>query len=818
MEKKYDHLSAQQKLQKQWEEEKTYSAANNPGELYSIDTPPPTVSGSLHIGHIFSYTQTDISARYNRMSGYSVFYPFGFDDNGLPTERYVEKKLKVRPQEVGRSAFIKLCLEQTKEARQEFKDLWQKIGLSVDWDYWYSTISKETRRLSQMSFIQLYKDGFIYRKDEPAIYCTTCRTTVAQAELDDCQLESFFNNVIFKDEDGNDLIIGTTRPELLYSTSALLYHPSDKRYQHLQHKKAFVPIYSTEIPIYQDEQVDPEKGTGLVMVSTFGDQTDIGWFKKYKLPLRLSIGTDGKWKPETEILAGLKAQDARKKIIEALKEKGLLASQKPITHAVNVHERCKKEIEYIALTQWFVNILEHKQTFIELANKIKWYPTFMKARYINWVENVKWDWCISRQRFYGIPFPVWFCTKCNEILLPDVKDLPIDPQETAYPGKSCPSCKSADIVPDKDVMDTWNTSSLTPYICYNLFSPQKDPFTHEALSFIPMGMRPQAHDIIRTWAFDTIIKVWMHNKTIPWHQIVISGHVLSEDKEKLSKSKGNNPLAPENLLKHYAADAIRYWTASGSLGHDITFSQTKLKDGQRLITKLWNAFRFAEPHLADFKAQPPKNFGVVNEWALDRITTLFLKYNNYFSDHEFGLALDHVESFFWADFCDNYLELIKNQLFNPDQYEADQIEATKWTLYHLGLRILQLYAPYLPYVTETIYQQFYAQKISIPSLHQTKFDAVQISYNFEKARNLMATINEIVGQVRKLKTSKQLSLKTPLNTLVICGSKDLAKKLAPHEQLIKGITQAHTITYDAKKQEPALTGDATKWQAIIVLE
>ena len=599
----------------------------------------------------------------------------------------------------------------------------------------------------------------------------------------------------------------------------MLFHPDDKRYQHLKNKKAYVPIYNTEIPIYQDELVAIDKGTGLVMVSTFGDQTDILWYKKHNLPLKLSIGLDGKWIPETGILAGLKLKDARTRIIDELKEQGLLVNQKQISHAVNVHERCNKEIEYTVLTQWFINILDNKETFIKLADKIQWYPSFMKSRYINWVENIKWDWCISRQRFYGIPFPVWHCTECGELLFADIKDLPIDPQETPYPGKTCSKCKSNKIVPDTDVMDTWNTSSLTPYICYTLFEKINDPFTKEALTFLPMGMRPHAHDIIRTWTFYTIVKAWLHNKTIPWNEVVISGHVLTNEKEKISKSRANNPLAPENLLKQYPADAIRYWTASGSLGHDISFTPAQLKIGQRLTTKLWNAFRFAQPHLADFKPDhTPKKLGVVNEWILDTISNTFKRYQSCFEQHEFSLALDTIEKFFWSDFCDNYLELIKNQLFNPEEYETESVYATKWTLYHIGLRILQLYAPYMPYVTETIYQLLYQKQLEVPSIHQTKFGTIQQEYLFESAQSIMPLIIDVVTQVRKLKTEHQLSLKTPLENLTMYGNSNVITPLKQQEQLIKGVTQAHHIDYsektiDSQKLEP----DQDLWNAHIMV-
>jgi len=585
MDKQYNHQIAEQEAQHTWHKEKTYSMANNPGPLYSIDTPPPTVSGNLHIGHIFSYTQTDIIARYARMSGNSVFYPFGFDDNGLPTERYVEKKLDIRAHAMSRSEFIALCLKETHTVEEQFQQLWQRMGLSVDWSHCYSTISESTRKISQESFIRLLEKGFIYRKNEPALYCTTCRTSVAQAELDDIQKSSFFNDVIFKDENGNDLLIATTRPELLPSVNAVLYNPADTRYQHLAGTYATVPLFNHKVPILTDEKALMDKGTGLVMSSTFGDTTDIEWFKKLNLEYRPMIGLDGKMLPAAGILAGLNVAAARTKVIEELQSAGLLVNQKPITHTVNVHERCKKEIEYVMIPQWFLNLIDHKKEFLAIGDRINWFPAHMKHRYVNWVENIGWDWCLSRQRFYGIPFPIWHCKNCNKIIPASIKNLPVDPQETKYAG-ACPQCGSTEIVPDTDVMDTWNTSSLTPYLCYAQFNPNAESvFTDKNVAdFIPMTMRPQAHDIIRTWAFYTIVKAWMHDHDLPWHNIVISGHVLADSKEKLSKSKENAATSPQGLLERYPADAIRYWTASGGLGHDIAFSEPQLKIGRRLIT------------------------------------------------------------------------------------------------------------------------------------------------------------------------------------------------------------------------------------------
>lgn len=821
MDKQYNYQTGQQEAQEKWHQQKTYSMANNSGPLYTIDTPPPTVSGNLHIGHIFSYTQTDILARFARISGYCVFYPFGFDDNGLPTERYVEKKLDISAHKLSRTAFIELCLKETYSVEKEFQALWQRMGLSADWDTCYSTISASTRKISQESFLRLLQKGFVYRKNEPALYCTTCRTSVAQAELDDAEKPSAFNTIIFKDAQGNNLSIGTTRPELLPACVALLYNGNDPRYQHLKGTSARVPLYNFTVPIIADEKVMIEKGTGLVMCCTFGDKTDIEWYKKYKLPYKQAIGLDGKLTSIGGSIAGLSVFHARAKIIQELQEAGLLTEQKPITHAVNVHERCKKEIEFLMLPQWFLNLIDHKKKFIELADRIRWYPTHMKSRYINWVENIGWDWCLSRQRFYGIPFPVWHCTGCGHVIQPSFDQLPLDPQETPYKG-ACPQCAGTTIVADTDVMDTWNTSSLTPYICFNIFKPDNaSAFTDAQLKeFLPMSMRPQAHDIIRTWAFYTIVKVWMHNDDIPWENIVISGHVLADSKEKLSKSKENAFTSPQGLLERYPADVIRYWTASGGLGHDIAFSEAQLKIGQRLITKIWNAFRFIHEHVSNQPQQQPQTpLGLVNEWLLHTATQTFTRCQAYLNNNEFGLALDAIEKFFWHNFCDNYLELIKDQLFNPDSYADFELAATRWTLSHVGLRLLQLYAPYLPHITENLYTILYQQQLKIPSIHQTRYANIQQGYLFEESAQIMESIIELISTVRRLKTEKQLSLKVPLAQLTIsCSDEHLLHKIETHEKLIRGITHAQAVHFKAQtKEASSLEQKDDAWIAQVTL-
>lgn len=820
MEPKYTHATVEQEVRELWEREQVFAYDNTKKPIFSIDTPPPTVSGSIHVGHVLSYTQTDIIARFNRMKGFNVFYPFGYDDNGLATERFVEKKRAVSAFNMGRTEFIKLCLQETALAEHQFKEIWQAVGLSVDWNLSYSTIAPNIRKLSQESFILLYNKGLIYRKNEPALYCTACRTSVAQAELDDKTVDTQFYDIAFSISDGQKLAISTTRPELLAACVALLYHPSDTRYKNLNKQKAIVPLYDHQVSVIADELVDPQKGTGLVMCCTFGDKNDIYWYQTHKLPYREAINKDGKWTTLAGSLVGLKVHEARKKIIHELTELGVLINQRPTSHSVNVHERCKHEIEYVILTQWFLRILDHKKEFLALADQIDWFPTFMKTRYVNWVENLNWDWCLSRQRFYGIPFPAWHCQTCNRPIIAHIDQLPIDPQETAY-DKPCPYCGASTVVADTDIMDTWNTSSITPYICSSLANKNTESIfdNQHTQQFLPMAMRPQAHDIIRTWAFYTIVKTWFHQQTIPWKSIVISGHTLSTKAEKISKSQNNAPTQPENLLKQWSADAIRFWTASATLGTDVTFSENQFKIGQRLVTKLWNACRFISEHTkeVDLKNQPTK-LGIVNEWILHKATFTFELYEKELNKNEFSLALTHLEYFFWHDFCDNYLEIIKDQLFKPELYNPNDIKATRWTLSWMGIRLLQLYAPFVPFVTEKIYQELYRPIFKTASIHRTLLSEIQKTYNFETSMPTMATMLDIIFQVRKLKTEHKLSLGTPLKELVLYTSQPETHLIIEKEQyILKGVCKTEKIRFTEQPTTNNLIIQDTIYTAYIKL-
>lgn len=810
MDKTYHHASSEQQAQALWEQHKIYAFENTSHKkVFSIDTPPPTVSGNLHIGHIFSYTHTDLIARYKRMMGYNVFYPMGFDDNGLPTERFVEKQHKTKAHLHKRSDFIALCLKESAIVEKEFEALWKKIGLSIDWNTVYSTISEPVRKISQYSFIDLYNKGLMEHKEEPALYCTTCRTSVAQAELDSAEFSSTFNTIVFTSEDGKELEVATTRPELLGACVALFFNPDDARYAHLHKNVATTPLFNKKVMCIADEAVDKEKGTGLVMCCTFGDTTDIAWYKKHKLPYIELVGRDGVWTKKDPLLAGLRVHEARKKILELLKDAGALKAQKSIVHAVQVHERCKQEIEYIVLRQWFIKILHNKEHFLAAADNITWTPAFMKARYKDWVKNLAWDWCISRQRFYGIPFPVWHCLDCKAIIVAQPSELPIDPQETNY-KKPCPSCKGTSIAADTDVMDTWATSSLTPYI--NAGWPEQ-----KRNISIPMNMRPQAHDIIRTWAFDTIVKSYYHSNTIPWQNIVISGHVLA-GQEKISKSQDNAKLSPQGLLERFPADAIRYWAAKGRLGTDTAFSEQQLMIGNRLLIKMWNAFRFCKDHIEGYvRTDRTLHLDDLNKWILHRFSEVRANYNRFFEAYDYAHALDEIESFFWNDFCDNYLEMIKDQMFNPGKYEAESAQGTRFALYEIGYGILQLFAPFIPHCTETLYQLLFKKSEHSPCLHATVFEAPRFSYHFEESADLIATVIELLDEVRKLKSDHALSLKTPLAKLTIhCPDKTLAERLEKQKVILAGITQAQKIDLSLEPLEtPVLTQEETLWHAKI---
>jgi len=789
---RYDPKEAEPRLQQFWEKEGVYRFdPKSKQKIFSIDTPPPTVSGKMHLGHAFNYTSFDTIARFKRMNGFSLFYPFGTDDNGLATERLIEKLKSVKSKSMKRKEFVKLCLDTLKEIRPQFVADWKRIGMSCDFSMFYTTINEHCQRISQRSFIELYEKGKEYQKEAPTIWCPECQTAIAQVELKDKNVYATFNDIIFK-VNGKDLIISTTRPELLSSCVAVFYNPKDDRYKKLKGKKAKVPLFGFSVPILEDERADPSKGTGIVMCCTFGDQTDMEWWKEHKLPLRISIDKEGKMNEAAQRYQGLHVKEARKRIIEDLKKEGLLRKQEGITHILNVHERCGCEIEFLVTKQWFIDYLDLKERFIELGKRLRWYPEFMHVRYDNWIKGLKWDWCISRQRFFGVPFPLWYCKKCGEVILADKAKLPVDPLVDKPPVKECPKCKAKELVPEEDVLDTWATSSLTPRLAIELLA--KSPKYKEIeKKLYPMSLRPQGQDIITFWLFNTVVKSWLHYKQLPWKDAMITGYVLDPYGEKMSKSKGNI-VEPQILIGKYCADALRFWACSSRLGEDISLQEKELVAGQKTITKLWNAARFVSMQLKQKPKEKGKiKLGAFDNWLLTKLNELIDLCTDSFESYDASKAKGAIENFFWHVFCDNYLEIVKDRLYNEKRKGR---EAAQYVLYYSLLAILKLLAPIMPYITEELYQLYFKKHEKDKSIHISSWPKAE--KRFDKIGEAGDKAIEIITDVRKVKSQKGKSLKAPV---VLTLEKKDKKMLEPFLEDLKAVASAKEIKYGTFKVE-----------------
>jgi valyl-tRNA synthetase len=772
-----DIKNIEEKWRDFWNKEKIYSF--NPyskAKIYSVDTPPPTVSGRMHIGHAFSYSQQDFIVRYKRMKGYNVFYPFGVDNNGVATERLIEKEEHVRSKDMLREDFIRLCLNYLKRELPLFIQDWKKIGISCDWNMEYSTINEHSRKISQWSFLDLYKKKRVYRKDAPAMWCPECQTGISQVEAQDKEVETMFNDIIFKVE-GKDVVIATTRPELLPACVAVFYHPSDSRYKKFEGKKAKVPLFNFEVPIMEDARVDREKGTGIVMCCTFGDQTDMEWQKAYNLPIKEAIKREGKMTELAGKYQGMTIREARKTITDDLKKHKLLKNQKKIIHIVNVHERCGTEIEFVKSKQWFVKYLDLKREMIKWGRKLNWYPKFMEVRYDNWIKGLQWDWLISRQRHFGIPFPVWYCKKCGEVVVAEEKDLPVDPL-AEKPNKKCKKCGCMDFIAERDVLDTWFTSSMSPIIATKLLDKKNQE------KAFPMSLRPQAHEIISFWLFNTVVKSNMHFNKNPWKDVVISGIVTLKG-EKMSKSKGNI-VNPQDVIKNYGADALRYWAASSRLGEDFDYQEKDVITGKRFITKLLNASKFV---FINLKNRQPKKTHLIDtdRIFLIKLNELIIKCTNAFEKYEYSKAKSETDYFFWNIFCDNYLEIVKNRVYNGTDEEK---ESAFYTLYNLLLTILKLMAPFTPFIIEEIYQKYFRDEEKTKSIHITKWpDKIKI----EKKRGDDERFALLIDIINKVRQKKSLAKKSMNSKIKLAISKKEKEILEGTLDDLKAVTNAVEI-------------------------
>jgi len=771
----YDHRAVEAAARELWESHDIYRYdSGGQGPVFSVDTPPPYVSAAhLHVGHAMSYSQPDFIVRYRRMRGERVFYPIGFDDNGLPTERYVEQAYGVRAVDMPRAEFVALCLAETQRTAERYEDLWRRLGLSLDWSLRYSTIDARCQRTAQTSFIKLHEAGYLRRAQDPILWCPEDRTSLAQADVEDLERTSRLHTISFSD----GLLIATTRPELLPACVALYHHPSDARYT--GRNRAVVPLFGYEVPVLTDESVDPEYGTGLMMVCTFGDSDDVLKWRQDGLPLRLVVEPDGRLGPLAGEFAGLPLTQARSAVVKALAEAGLLADSVPVRQVVGVHERCQTPVEFQIRPQWFIAVREHADRFRARAAELEWIPPFMRRRLEDWIDGLKWDWNITRQRRYGVPFPVWFCTACSVPVLARLEDLPVDPLADKPPVTSCPSCGSGELEGDPDVMDTWMTSSLSPQINDGWAVGGTDP------ALAPMSMRVQAFEIIRTWLFYSVVQSELLFGRVPWRTAMISGWGLSEQGKKLSKrdldrstgADGYNRYVPDDVMGRYGADALRLWATKGRIGTDLRYNEKDIRTGRKFAVKLWNVSRFLSMNLGELSgaAPAPGDRDIVDRWLLSHLADAVTETTAAFEAHDYMQAFQGASRMFWSIYCDRYIEMIKDRLAvapdrdstDPDSTDLDNPDrdSARWTLWESFRVLLGLFAPFAPFLTERMYQQFYRAHEDAVSLHLTRWPGADERWRGD--RSAVDQLAVILDATRVLRSGQRLGNSARLSQLIV---------------------------------------------------
>jgi len=796
-----------------WEKNETYSfdRSKTREEIFSIDTPPPTVSGSLHVGHVFSYTHTDAIARYQRMAGKEVFYPMGWDDNGLPTERRVQNFFGVRcdpslpydpdfetPDDAGnpkaikergefdisRRNFIELCHILTAEDEKAFEALWRRLGLSVDWGLTYATIDEKCQRVAQRAFLRNLNRGEAYQTEAPSLWDVTFRTAVAQAELEDRERPGAYHTLNFHANGGEDLQIATTRPELLPACVALVAHPEDSRYKKLIGTTVTTPVFGAEVPVCEHRLADPEKGTGIAMICTFGDTTDVTWWRELDLPVQAIINRDGRIinEPPSGIsnengvnafkrLSGKTIFSAQEEMVLMLRETGeLVGEPEPITHPVKFFEKGDRPLEIVTSRQWYIRNGGRDQNLasalVDRGDEMNWYPSYMQARYSNWIEGLNGDWLISRQRFFGVSIPLWYPidengeTVWDQPIVPQEDTLPVDPTSEVPIGFSEDQRgKPNGFIGDPDVMDTWATSSLTPQIACG-WEEDQDLFERT----YPMDMRPQAHDIIRTWLFSTVVRSHFESDSSPWLNCALSGWVLDPDRKKMSKSKGN-VVTPIDLLEEYGSDAIRYWAANGRPGTDTTFDDGQMKIGRKLAIKILNASRFvlgfSDPTSDSLEIDKSLISNPLDLSMLAGLAGLIDETTDAFNNFDYARALEKTESWFW-DFTDNHLELVKVRAYGEENTNATSAQHAL----RLALQtLLKLFAPFLPFVTEEVWSWWREG-----SIHQQDWPSRENLFSTSDSfgdQEIALVAAQAIAEIRKKKTEAKCSLATPVKNCTV---------------------------------------------------
>jgi valyl-tRNA synthetase len=803
-----------------WQEEGTYAfdRSKDRSDVYAIDTPPPTVSGPLHIGHVFSFTHTDLVARFQRMRGKAVFYPIGWDDNGLPTERRVQNKYGVKcdpslpydpsfeppgkpdPKHqvpIARRNFVELCTRQTIEDEQAYEALWRRLGLSYDWSYQYTTIGEQARATSQRAFLRNLARGEAYSAEAPSLWDVTFGTAVAQAELEDREQRGTYHRLRFTGDDGSAIEVDTTRPELLPACVALVCHPDDERYRSLIGTLARTPVFGAKVPVYAHPLADPAKGTGIAMVCTFGDLADVTWWRDLQLDTRVVMGRDGRLLPDPPStvdvaayskLAGRTAGQARIRVQELLRASGdLIGEPREIVHPVKFYEKGTLPLEIVSSRQWYLRNggrdADLRKVLLAAGRELRWVPIHMRHRYEHWVSGLTGDWLISRQRFFGVPFPIWYRLDAHGMpdyehpLVPDEADLPVEPSSDVPRGfTQAQRGQPGGFIGDPDVMDTWATSSLSPQIVGGW---ERDPDLFARV--FPMDLRPQAHEIIRTWLFATVVRSRAEHGTLPWHTAEISGWIVAKANEKLSKSKGNSTTGPNQLLDKYGADAVRYWSACGRPGVDLVLDEGQMKVGRRLATKLLNASRFVLG-VATTSASLRDVTEPLDRAMLSQLSTVVENATAAFMEYDHTGALVATEAFFW-EFCDDYIELVKERAYG-DGPAARSARAALAVALDVQLR---LFAPFLPYVTEEIWSWF-----RTGSVHRARWpEPDELAVDGDAA--VLTATAAALGGVRRAKSGRSLSMRAEVARVVVGAPAAVLARLAAAESDLRAAGRIATL-------------------------
>jgi len=822
----YNQKALERKWQKKWQEMKIYHFNFDSDKLsFSIDVPPRYASGPLHAGHAVHYTHIDFAARYQRMKNYNVFFPLCFDVNGIPIEERVERKLNITRKDIDRHEFVKLCSDFAEKNIKTMTDQFIRLGESMDPTIYYQTNAEYYRRITQISFIKLYKKGYIYKGEFPVNWCPRCMTAMADAEVTYTDRTTKLNTIKFyfkekppeqlfkyhsigKDKQGAYVEIATTRPEMLPSCQIVAVHPSDERAPWLIDQILNVPLFNKKVKIVEDEAVDPEFGSGIVMVCTVGDKEDLNWVFKYKLPIEMSIDEAGCMTDICGKYKGMTIDNARKSVIEDLKKNNILINQEPLEQNVGVCWRCKTPIEFVNAEQWFLKTTQFKDLVLEKSEEMKWYPEFMKIRLEDWVNSLEWDWVISRQRYFATPIPIWECEKCNEVILARIEDCYVDPTIDKPPVDKCPKC-GGKLIGCKDVFDTWMDSSISPL--YNTFWYRDDKKFNK---YYPMSLRPQAHDIIRTWAFYTILRCTLLTDEKPFENMMMGGFILSEDGTPMHASLGN-VIDPLDVINEYGTDAFRFYAASCALGEDSPFRRKDVIRGKRFLNKLWNIQKFIRAAVGDNKPNDIK----INEYdnidkkdivtdirTLKKYNDLLLKCTQLMEKFEYSQVMKEIEYFLWYEFAAHYIEHDKTAIYK----EQKDIKEKFYTLYHVGLGILKLLAPFFPHITEEIYQNQYKQFERDESIHISHWpERIFRNKKEEKIGEIAEEIGDEVKKYTDAARAKKSEKRIPLNEYYPSGAtyttdpKKIDKIMPSGSKIISTLKypQEHKFKYDSDIQE-----------------